>query len=85
MFIFQRNPKINTMKAHATLKNVDSESCKPIIMRNLNRILDIHIIDIDIENGILNFLCNGQLTFEKVKKELSRIGYPIQHCNNESV
>ncbi|MFT6797152.1 MAG: hypothetical protein ACJART_002303, partial [Maribacter sp.] len=40
MFIFQRNPKTNTMKAHATLKNVDSESCKPIIMRNLNRILD---------------------------------------------
>jgi hypothetical protein len=73
------------MKAHATLKNLDSESCKPIIIRNLNRILDIHIIDIDVENGILKFLCNGQMTFEKVKKELSRIGYPNQHCNNEPV
>ncbi|WP_273565651.1 hypothetical protein [Maribacter halichondriae] len=48
------------MKALTTLKNVDSDSCKKIIVRNLNRILDIRIIDSDVENGILCFLYNGQ-------------------------
>ena len=65
------------MEAHATLQNVNSESCKLTIIRNLNRILDIRIIDIDVENGILHFFCNGQKTFEQVKRELGRIGHPI--------
>jgi hypothetical protein len=72
------------MKAHATLKNLDSESCKPVIIRNLNRILDIRILDIDVEHGILHFLCNGQLALDKVKKELSRIGFPVQQCDGET-
>ena len=72
------------MKAHATLKNLDSESCKHIIVRNLNRILDIRIIDIDVENGILHFLYNGRKALEQVKKELGRIGYPVQQCDDES-
>ena len=71
------------MKALATLKNLNSESCKPIIVRNLNRILDIRVIDIDIKNGILHFLYTGRKGFENVKRELARIGYPVQHCNNE--
>lgn len=75
-------PKADTMKAYATLKNFDSETCKPIIVRNLNRILDIRIIDIDVENGILHFLYNGQKALESVKKELCRIGYPIHTFNN---
>ncbi|MGB3149089.1 MAG: hypothetical protein WBB27_00385 [Maribacter sp.] len=73
------------MKAHATLKNMDSESCKPIISRNLNRILDIRIIDIDVEHSILHFLYNGNKAFEKVKNELGRIGYPILECINEGI
>lgn len=73
------------MKALAILKNLDSESCKPVIVRNLNRILDIRIIDIDVNNGMLHFLYNGQSAFESVKKELRRIGYPIQQCNKDIV
>ena len=71
------------MKALAILKNLDSETCKPIIVRNLNRILDIRIIDIDVNNGMLHFLYNGQSAFESVKQELRRIGYPIQKCNKD--
>ena len=77
---FAMEPKLNRMKAHATLKNVDSEPCKLIIVRNLKRILDIRIIDIDVENGILHFLYSGHKAYENVKKELSRIGYPILQC-----
>ena len=73
------------MKAPATLKNVASEACKPIIVRNLNRILDILIIDIDVERGILYFLYNSEKALESVKKELCRIGCPIKECNNETV
>ena len=82
---FVGKPKMNTMKAHATLKNLNSESCKPVIIRNLNRILDVRIIDIDVDSGMLHFLCNGQLALEKVKKELARIGFPVQQCDNETL
>ncbi|GMN11752.1 hypothetical protein MTsPCn9_29350 [Croceitalea sp. MTPC9] len=71
------------MRTLATLKNVDSEDCKKIILRNLSRVLEIRIIDIDTDNGILHFLCNGQKAFEEVKKELIRIGYPIQKYTNK--
>ncbi len=73
------------MKAHATLKNLDSESGKHIIIRNLSRILDIRIIDIDVENGMLHFLHTGRKTLEQVKKELNRIGYPMLQCDHESL
>jgi hypothetical protein len=71
------------MKALATLKNVDSDSTKKTIVRNLSRILDIRIIDIDIENGILCFLHTGQKAFDQVKKELGRIGHPIQNYTDQ--
>jgi len=71
------------MKAHVILKNFDSESCRNIIVRNLNRILDIRIIYFDLENGALHFLCNGPIAFEQVKRELSRIGFPIQEYRFE--
>ena len=71
--------KSKIMKALASLKNMDSDSCKKTIVRNLSRILDIRIIDIDIDNGILCFLYNGQMAFDQVKKELARIGHPIQN------
>lgn len=71
------------MKAFATLKNMDCDSCKKTIVRNLSRILDIRIIDIDIEKGILCFQYNEQKAFDQVKNELIRIGYPIQKCYDQ--
>jgi len=71
------------MKVSATLKNVESETCKHIIIRNLSRILDIRIIDIDIENGILHFHYNGKKTFDQVKRELLRIGHPMRSYSSK--
>lgn len=71
------------MKAIATLKNLDSHSSEKIIVRNLSRIMDIVIIDIDIEKGALCFLYNGQKSFDQVKRELDRIGYPIENYTNK--
>ena len=71
------------MKAIAALKNLDPYSSKESIVRNLSRIMDIVIIDIDIEKGMLCFLYNGQKSFDQVKKELDRIGYPIESYTNK--
>lgn len=73
------------MKAFAILKNLDSDSCKPIIVRNLNRIMDIRIIAIDSNKSMLHFLYNGQSAFDSVKNELRRIGYPIQQCTKDAL
>ncbi|CAM4267835.1 hypothetical protein [Zobellia nedashkovskayae] len=71
------------MKALATLKNLDSNASKDVVVRNLSRILNIRIIDVDIEQGVIGFLYNNQKAFDQVKKELNRIGHPIQSHTNQ--
>lgn len=66
------------MKAVVNIENLQCEEDKKLILRNLSRILDIRVIDIDIENGILHFLYINPLGLQKVKQELSRIGFPIE-------
>ena len=66
------------MKAVVHIKNLNCDEGKKMIVRNLSRIMDIRIIDIDIEMGQLLFLYATPLAFHKVRQELARIGYPIQ-------
>ncbi len=68
-----------TMKAVLQLKNLNCSEGKGIILRNLSRIMDIRIIDIDVDRGLL-FLYAGPLALQQVRRELSRLGYPIQSC-----
>ena len=66
------------MKALAQIENLNCNEAKIIVLRNLSRILDIKIIDIDIENRRLFFLYASPLAFQNAKQELLRIGHPIQ-------
>lgn len=68
------------MKAIVDLRNLKSDAGKHIIVRNLHRILDMRILDIDLDNGRLFFLYATPVTLQKVKEELARIGYPVQSC-----
>jgi hypothetical protein len=68
------------MRALVQLKNLKTDTCKQIIVRNLSRILDIRILDIDIETRTLSFLYQNNSTFEKIKRELYHIGFPITKC-----
>ncbi len=68
------------MKAVANIQNLRSEKGKSIIVRNLHRILDICIIDIDTDNGLLCFLYPSPPSFKKVREELERIGFPMVSC-----
>ncbi|MCM4172359.1 hypothetical protein DHD32_12765 [Arenibacter sp. TNZ] len=68
------------MRALAQLKNLKTDNCKHTIVRNLSRILDIRILDIDIETRTISFLYQNNSTFEKAKRELYHIGFPITQC-----
>ncbi|TLP81770.1 hypothetical protein [Maribacter sp. ACAM166] len=68
------------MKAIANIKNLQCEEGKNRIIRNLHRILDIRILDIDVENGMMFFLYASPIALQQVKQELQRIGYPMQSC-----
>ncbi len=68
------------MRAIAQLKDLTSDTCKPTIVRNLSRIMDIRILDIDTENRTLSFLYGNLVAFKKAKRELSSIGHPILKC-----
>lgn len=65
------------MRTRAKLKNFTSSDCKKIILRNLNRILDIRIIDLDENDSTITFLYGTSTALEKVKRELKSIGFPI--------
>ncbi len=67
------------MKAIAKIGNLISDMDKIIILRNLNRIMDIRIIDLEVDTGRLIFLYYSPIALEQVKQELWRIGYPIRH------
>lgn len=66
------------MRTFATLNNFTSREAKKTIVRNLNRILDIVILDIDIEQSTITLLHSSQTALEKVKRELQSIGFPIK-------
>lgn len=65
------------MRAKVHLQNLTSEDGKDKIIRNLGKIMDIRVIELDIKNQILCFLCRNKQGFEQVKHELARIGFPI--------
>ncbi|WP_170218306.1 hypothetical protein [Flagellimonas lutaonensis] len=64
----------------AKIRDLKSNEAKQLIVRNLNRILDFCILDIDIERGTLYFIYATPLTLEKAKRELRCIGHPMDYC-----
>lgn len=68
------------MRAVAKIENLTSDACKHTIVRNLSRILDIRILDIDIETRTLSFFYQNRSALEKTKRELMNIGFPIIKC-----
>ena len=72
------------MKAIAQIEKLNSEKSRHTIVRNLSRIMDIRVLDIDLENKTLSFLYDSITAIDKVKQELGRIGYPLNRLvNNE--
>ncbi len=71
------------MRAQATLRNISSERCRQIIIRNLARIMDIRIVDLDLDSRLLTFLYARPSALRKVRQELERIGFPIRSMNQK--
>jgi len=67
------------MKAIAKIGNLISNNDKMMILRNLSRIMDIRVIDLEVDTGRLIFLYYSPIALEQVKQELWRIGYPIRN------
>lgn len=72
------------MKAVVNIKNLHCDEGKRVILRNLSRIMDVRVIDVDVTNAILRFLYINPVSLIKVKQELSRLGYPIQNRRMDS-
>jgi hypothetical protein len=68
------------MKAIAKVQDLSKDLCKNVISRNLSRIMDIRILEIDNENKTITLLYDSGMALEKAKRELWRIGYPILQC-----
>ena len=66
------------MRARVQLSNLSSERGKKTIIRNLSRIMNIRVVEIDLKEKALSFLYHNNKAYEEVKKELKRIGHPIE-------
>ena len=73
------------MKARVSIPQLRSENSAHTVIRNLSRILDIKVVDLDVENGYLTFIYETKLAFNKVKNELLRIGYPMRNYSCASL
>lgn len=80
VLIFIQSEKRGTVRAIAEIRELKGSKCKHCIVRNLSKILDIRIVDINLESKTLSFLYETPNAFTKVKSELKRIGYPMQKC-----
>lgn len=78
IYLRSSNVKVNLMRTQAFLKNITAEQSKHIVMRNLARIMDTRVVDLDIRTGLLTILCSGQGALRKVERELQRLGYPVK-------
>ncbi|EAR01755.1 hypothetical protein [Maribacter sp. HTCC2170] len=66
------------MKATAKIEKLNSDKCKRVIVRNLSRILEIKILEVDPKSNTLSFVYKSVKALNKVKRELRRIGFPIE-------
>jgi hypothetical protein len=65
------------MIAQVYLANLRSEQYKHRIIREINRIKDVRVLELDMNTQILLFQYNTTLAYKKVEKELWRLGYPM--------
>ena len=65
------------MKAIVYLDNLRSEAAKSLIMRNISKIMDVKVVEIDLQKKAISFLCVNKKAIEKVKSELKRLGFGI--------
>ena len=56
--------------------NTDWYKCK--ICKNLSRIMDIKIIEVNVENKTVSFIYENPKAYTLVMDELRRIGYPVK-------
>ncbi len=71
--------KVLIQLENLTHGTIHEDECKFKIRRNLNRIMDIKIIDVDAKMKTLSFIYENPKTVSKVIDELRRIGYPIRY------
>lgn len=68
------------MRAIVKIHELNSAEGKQIIERNLSRILDVRIVEIDVDRRTVSLIYDSILAFENAKNELKRIGFPIVKC-----
>lgn len=62
---------------------MSSANCSHIITRNLARIMNLRVVQIDTDARLLTFLYSDPTVLSKVRQELCRIGFPVLSLSKE--
>ncbi len=74
--------KICVMKTSVAIQNLKCGGCENTIVKKLHALKGITDISVNISDSILSFSYETKNGLETVKKELSRLGYPIEGYKN---
>ena len=71
------------MKVSMQLNNLNDndltiDSCKGRICRNLSRIMDIKVVEVNVKERMISFIYENPKALNLVTDELRRIGYPVK-------
>ncbi|MFN2262348.1 MAG: heavy-metal-associated domain-containing protein [Psychroflexus sp.] len=64
------------MQTNITIQNLKCGGCASTITKKLQNIDDISNLNIDVEASKVQFEYNSKNTLEKVKVQLTKLGYP---------
>ncbi len=71
------------MKTTVQIQNLKCNGCASTINKKLSGLKNINEVSIDVENDSVSFEYDTEDTFETVKKELHKLGYPLVGEDNK--
>ena len=71
------------MKTTVEIQNLKCNGCASTINNKLSGLENIKDVSVNVENGSVSFKYDTEDTFETVKKELHKLGYPLLGEDNK--
>ncbi len=64
------------MRVNLKIQNLQSDECQRVIERNLSRILDMRIVNVDLRKRVISIIYDSPEVLDKIVRELWSIGFP---------
>lgn len=67
------------------IQNLKCKGCETTIIEQLSKLNNISAVSVDVKHTLVKFHCESENDIERVKKHLSKIGYPPYGEKNDLI